>query len=200
MALHGLDPDKNNDAATFAQLLPRRIAASGAAAVSLDHVTKSREGRGRWAIGAQHKLSGLDGASYVLDNRTPFGVGLTGRTTVRIAKDRPGQLRRNALPSSEGMFWFGDLALKSRDDTFAEVSVEPPFEREDSWRPTKLMSAIASLLEERGALSQRRILAGVRGKTDRKREALDLLIVDGYVSDKTPHELLKPYLDQDGDQ
>jgi hypothetical protein len=35
-----------------------------------------------------------------------------------------------------------------------------------------------------GLYSQRRILAGVFGKTDSKRAALDLLIVDGYVTEK----------------
>ncbi len=193
MTLHGLDPNKNDDAATFGRMLPRMLTEHGAAAVSLDHVTKDREGRGRWAIGAQHKLSGLDGAQYVLDNRHSFGVGLTGRSTVKIAKDRPGQLRRNALPSSGGMFWFGDLVLHSQGESFTEVSIEPPVERSEDFRPTVLMARIAEALTEHGPLAQRRIDAAVTGKALSIRTALDCLILDGYVSDTTPHELLQPY-------
>ncbi len=81
MTLHGLSPNDNSDVAKFGRLLPRRLAASGAASVSLDHVTKSSESRGRYSLGAVHKLNGLDGAAYVLENRTAFGVGLTGRST-----------------------------------------------------------------------------------------------------------------------
>ena len=111
MTVHGLNPLDNADAATFGRLLPKRITEAGAACASLDHVTKAAEGRGRYALGAVHKLNALNGAAYLLENRTPFGVGLTGRSTIRIAKDRPGQLRRNALPSTGGSYWFGDLVL-----------------------------------------------------------------------------------------
>jgi hypothetical protein len=30
-------------------------------------------------------------------------------------------------------------------------------------------------------------------KTDTQRQALNYLIIDGYVTDKTPHKLIKPY-------
>ena len=37
----------------------RPIAAAGAAVVLIDHVAKDKEKRGRYAIGAQHKLAGV---------------------------------------------------------------------------------------------------------------------------------------------
>ena len=192
MVMHGLDPLKNNDAAAFGRMLPRRIAEHGAAVASLDHVTKDREGRGRYALGAVHKLNGLDGAAYTLDNRTPFGVGTVGRSTIRIAKDRPGQLRRHALPSSGGSWWFGDLVLDA-SGALLEVSIEPPTERSEDFRPTVLMCRIAEALAHHGPLAGRRIDAAVTGKATSIRSALDYLILDGFVSEKTPHELLKPY-------
>ena len=90
MVLHGLDPLSNKDCATFGQRLPTAISRQGPAVVSLDHVTKSPDGRGRYAIGAVHKLNGLNGGAYLLDNRTPFGIGRKGTSTIKIAKDRPG--------------------------------------------------------------------------------------------------------------
>ncbi len=193
MTVHGLNPLDNADAATFGRLLPRRITEAGAACASLDHVTKATEGRGRYALGAVHKLNALNGAAYLLENRTAFGVGLTGRSTVRIAKDRPGQLRRNALPSTGGSYWFGDLVLTSHHADLAEVSVEPPREHSDDFRPTILMGRISDALTEHGPLAQRRLDIAVTGKAANIRAALDCLILDGYVSEKTPHELLKPY-------
>jgi hypothetical protein len=195
MTLHGLNMIDNRDVATFGHILPRRIAAAGPAVACLDHVTKDREGRGRYALGGVHKLNGLDGAAYVLDNRQPFGIGITGRSTIKIAKDRPGQLRRNGLPSSGGMFWFGDLVLDSHAEGWAEVSIEAPSERTDTFRPTIIMGRIADALTKHGPLSQRRIIAAVEGKTATIITALDCLILDGNVSEQTPHKLLTPYIE-----
>lgn len=196
MVLHGLNPLDNREAAVFGKMLPTRIAKTGAAVASLDHVTKDREGRSKYAIGAVHKLNGLDGSSYLLTNRKPFGVGLTGRSTISLAKDRPGQLRVNGLVSSGGLYWYGDLVLISHAEGFAEVSIEPPVERDGDFRPTVLMGRIVAALTEHGALSQRRLLAVVKGNRSTAIEALVFLQLDGYVSDKTPHELLKPYLEE----
>jgi hypothetical protein len=193
MGLHGLNPLDNADVAQFGRMLPRRITESGAACVNLDHVTKSNDTRGRYAIGAVHKLNALDGAAYVLENRKPFGVGLLGKSTVKVAKDRPGQLRKHALPSGQGMHWFGDLVLDSRGGYFSELTVDAPVGRADSFRPTEMMSRVAAALTEHGALSQRKLLIAVHGKTDTIRSALDALILDGFVTESTPHELLRPY-------
>lgn len=195
LTLHGLSPNDNSDVAKFGRMLPRRLAAAGAASVALDHVTKSTEGRGRYSIGAVHKLNGLDGAAFVLENRSSFGIGLTGRSTLRIAKDRPGQLRKNALPSSGGMHWFGDLVLTSHDEGFAEVEVATPTEKAvTEFRPTHLMSAICEAIEKAGKpLSGAQIEAMVKGKGTTIRQARLLLEVEGYITDKTPFSLLKPW-------
>lgn len=194
MTLHGLNMLDNRDVATFGRILPRRVAAMGPAVLCLDHVVKSTDNRGRYALGAVHKLNGLDGAALVLENRTAGGIGRTGRSTVRIAKDRPGQLRKHALPSSGGMFWLGDLVLTSHDEAFAEVTVDPP-ERSASegGRPTVVMAKIAAALTEHSEMSGRQIQAVVKGNARVVRDALALLQVEGYVSNKSPHTLLRPY-------
>ena len=203
MTLHGLNPLDNKDAAAFGRMLPRTLTRAGAAAVSLDHVTKSSEGRGRYSLGAVHKLNGLDGAAYVLENRKPAGVGLVGRSTVMIAKDRPGQLRKHALPSSGGMHWFADLVLDSTLEGFADVSVcSPEAEKADtSAAPTFMMGRVAAKLTEHPEGLAQRVLCDItKGKTETIRAALSHLIAGGYVSDKTPHRLLKPYPDGGADQ
>lgn len=195
MTLHGLNPLDNGDAAKFSRMLPRRLTASGAACVNLDHVTKDREGRGRYALGAVHKLNGLDGAAYLLDNRVSFGIGITGRSTLKITKDRPGQLRRKALPSSQSLWWYGDLVLESHDETFAEVSVEPPAERDETFRPTAVMSKLSRLISEKAGdkgLSGRKVQDLARGNAQTNRTALTLLEVEGYVT-PSPHKTIRPY-------
>ena len=71
----------------------------------------------------------------------------------------------------------------------------PPDGQAEKFRPTWAVARIASALTEHESLSQRRLRAAVGGKTETVASALDLLILDGYVSEKTPHELLKPYID-----
>ncbi|TYB97132.1 AAA family ATPase [Micromonospora sp. WP24] len=183
MSLHGLEMKDNTDIAAFGKLLPRWLADRGPATVALDHVTKSAEGRGRYAIGGVHKLNGLNGAAYVLENRRPFGVGLTGRSSVYITKDRPAQLRRHALPGREGMFWFGDLVITSHEQEFVEVSLTPPASNpETGQRPTTVMTKVSRILAENpGGLSKNAIEQMAGGKATVVRTALELLVNDGFV-------------------
>jgi hypothetical protein len=194
MTMHGLDPLNNRDIATFGRILPRRLAAAGCATVCLDHVPKAADARGRYAIGGVHKLNGIDGAAFILESRDPFGIGLTGRSTILIAKDRPGQLRKHGHRRKDGLTHFGDLVLTSHDEAYAEFEIQPPETRGgDEFRPTVLMQKISDALQTYGDMSQRQIIATVRGKRDYTIDALALLQRDGYVSNKTPHRLLRPY-------
>jgi hypothetical protein len=197
MVMHGLDPLSNADAATFGRLLTRPIADSGAAAVVLDHVVKNGEARGRYALGAVHKLNGLNGAAYTLENRNPFGVGVTGQSGLFITKDRPGQLRRHAETAKGGAKWFADLVGTSRDTTFMEVSIKPPLDPAQ-FRPTVLMGRVAEYLSMYPGATTRQITENVKGKAETIREALQWLIKDDYVDVKQQgqrhcHTLVKPY-------
>lgn len=201
MTLHSLEIKDNGDVARFGKMLLRSIADMGPAVTALDHVTKDRENRGRYAIGGVHKLNGINGAAYMLENRQPFGIGVTGRSTLYVAKDRPGQLRRHALPSREGLHWFADLVLESHDATFAEASLAAPQSRTEQWKPTTLMRQISDALSRGGGeLTVRGVLDRVRGKRDQDvRAALAALVDEGYVRiEPGPrgaqnHILIKPF-------
>lgn len=198
MTMHNMELKDNTDVARFGQLLPRWIADRGPASAALDHVVKDRENRGRYAIGGVHKLNGLNGAAYVLENRKPAVIGGTGRSTVYVSKDRPGQLRRHALPAREGSYWFGDLVMTSESEDVVEVELTPPAEHSEDFRPTVLMARIAKALEQHGPLSARKIETVVTGKAASIRQALTFLQLDGHVSDETPHRLLEPYPPTEG--
>lgn len=94
MTLEGLDPSDNKEAGVFTRRLARPAIETGAAVLLLDHVAKSRDTRGTWAIGAQQKRAMIRGASYSVENRRPFGRGLEGEATLSVAKDTPGAIRQ----------------------------------------------------------------------------------------------------------
>jgi hypothetical protein len=191
MTVHDLNPLDNVDAAKFGRILPKKLTAAGLACVSLDHVTKDSGNRGRYAIGAVHKLNALDGAGYILENRQPFGIGMRGVTTIKIAKDRMGQLRRNALPAKDSRYWFGDMVMDSKGDEFAELTIYPPIQKDGDERPVKEMGLILDCIRERNdkGVSQRMLMDLIPGASATKRRALAILIDEGQVTDSTPHKL-----------
>jgi hypothetical protein len=197
MAAHGLDPNSNADVASFNGRLPRRFAASGATVVMIDHVTKNRESRGRYAIGAQHKLSAVDGAAYTLDLLRAFGHGQHGIAKIVVAKDRPGR-----VVAGSGRL-AGMLHLRSEADGSVLASIAPPrtAPRDDGeFKPTVLMQRISAYIEANPGLSVRALLAAVSGNTDHKKLALELLVVRKFVAVEESgrahlHKSIRPYTD-----
>jgi hypothetical protein len=65
--------------------------------VCLDHVIKNRETGGRYALGAQHKLAGVTGATYVFSVIRPLARAksepVEGIVSLTVTKDRPGYVR-----------------------------------------------------------------------------------------------------------
>ena len=179
MNIHGFNLNDNEDIATFGRSLPRPLANCGLATVCLDHVAKNPDGRGRYAIGGVHKLNGIDGAAFILENREPFGIDLTGRSAILIAKDRPGQCRKHGHRRKDGLDYFGDLIVASHDKSYSEFEIQPPQERASEFKPTHLMVKICAALNTHGPMSQRKIFATVGGKYRYTIDALALLQRDG---------------------
>jgi len=88
----------NNDGVTrWMRMFPRTVAReSGAAVILIDHVTKNADNVGRFAIGAQAKLSALDGAGYLLEPIDGIAPGKIGHLSLKVTKDRPGTVRQFA--------------------------------------------------------------------------------------------------------
>lgn len=185
MSLHGLELKDNTDVARFGRMLPRWLAASGPATVTLDHVVKDREARsGGYALGGVHKLNGLNGAMYLMENKDPFGIGRTGRSRVLVRKDRPGQLRRHGVTAHDGLFWYADLVIESHGEDFAEAWLPAAKEHANAaFRPTAIMARICETLAAASAgLSKNAIEGAVAGKAATIRYALELLVAEGYVA------------------
>ena len=203
----GLEPSDGPDVAAYYGSSPRWLARTGAAVVLVDHVTKSRENRGRWAIGSERKLSGLDGAAYGFETIQPFGRGRTGTVKVTVAKDRCGHVRQHEGTNHAIVM----MELKSYPDGGVSASLEvPEASDEGAFRPTYLMSKLSKTIEDQPGLTSRALRASVSGKNDAKDLALELLVNEGYV-EVTPgargarhHQPKRPFVivkerDNDGD-
>ncbi|MFC4502143.1 MULTISPECIES: AAA family ATPase [Streptomyces] len=193
MSVFNLDPLKLDDVPQFTQRLIRPMTEAGAAVVALDHVVKASDNRGRYAIGSAHKLNGLNGAMYVLEPvaNQPIGIGVTGRTRVRISKDRPAQIRRHALPGRSGsLAWFADLVVESHDERHATVRLYPPVDRQDddaaqaeNGKERQLRVEVLAVLQKAGRpLNASEVKERVRGRAQDKVRVLAELEDEGLVN------------------
>lgn len=207
MALHSLKSNDNDDLATFGRLISRPLTAGGAAVTTLDHQPKSSENRGRYALGGVHKLNGLSGSSLIAENVAPLGTGLRGITRLRIAKDRPGQLREHGLHSEGGLRWIGDFILDSRN-MVEPALIQPPSEAKkaaDEWRPTGVMEKICdALAKAKRPLSKTEIRTRLKARNEIVQRALALLVDEEFVKEQPGprgaiHHVLERHYHEDDD-
>lgn len=183
MSLNGWEINNNDDVATFYRPLPREIAKAGPAVILIDHVTKDREGRGRYAIGGQHKLAGIDGAVYTVEKVKPFAPGQVGTARVRVMKDRAGAVRQHL----EGDH-VADFRLTSTDDGVTATLIAP--RPSDSItaetflaRPESVMQRISELLESRpDGVTATALDDTIGGNKATRRQALNLLETEGHIA------------------
>lgn len=180
LSLHGLDMNSNADVAVLSNLILRPIANLGPALVILDHVTKDTTSRGRWAIGAQHKLAVVDGASYGLEVIRPIVRDGDGLVRVVVTKDRPGHVRRSAVGKH-----VADVITRSDKDMLV-IEVRPPaagLGQGGLFRPTALMEKVSRWLElHPGSTGNEVRKAGLGGKTKYIGQALSVLVTEGWVA------------------
>ena len=198
----GLNPLDNSDVAIWLDLLPRKFARAGMAVLTLDHVVKDREQRGRYAIGAQHKLAGVD-VAYSLKVLQPFARGRDGLVSIIVQKDRPGRVREFAADGQVAL-----LRAISGPDGSVRIRLEPPEPAAagTTFRPTVLMERVSQAIEADPGLSLRSVRTAVKGqRNDAKDLALDLLVSEKYVEVRTEgranrHYPLRPYRADDEPQ
>lgn len=188
MGVEGLDLMSNTDVATFMARVPKRIAATGAAVACIDHVTKSNEGRGRWAIGGQHKVAGLDGCLFVLDVERPFYRARTsepveGRVSVRVGKDRPGWVRGNARGpyGSDRTQAIASFELVSFADDGVTLHLAAPSE-DDATVDLALVRVIARHLAAYESDTTTNVEKGVGGRGSTVRSTLKTMAGRGWIT------------------
>jgi hypothetical protein len=178
-ALLGLDSYNNNEVAKFLSALARPIAAAGAAVLLIDHVVKAKEGRGRYALGAQHKLAGI-AVAYTTDTITAPSRTQAGLIKLKLEKDRHGHVRSHAHS--------GTIALvhitPDHDGQTVTVTLEPPetsVSDTGQFLPTLLMSRVSEFVHEHPGASLNAIKESITGRGEWISKAVDLLVTDGHI-------------------
>lgn len=179
----------DNDSITkWMRQFPRTVAnKSGAAVVLIDHITKNSETRGRFAIGGQAKLATIDGAAYIVEPIEVLSPGRVGSLTIRVTKDRIGDVRASA-----GMWRKSDrtqeAAVLTIDSTKAQMQYvigAPTSEDELNERTEfKKMSEMAEFIHNHPGCSRRELNEGVRGDKSLIGERLETLIARGFVENR----------------
>jgi hypothetical protein len=182
-SLCGLDPYSNADAAKFLQLIPRPIATRGAAVALIDHVVKDSQARGRFALGAGHKLAGVS-VAYGIEVITPPSRSHTGQLKILIQKDRHGRIREHAGGGKAPVIALAHIAPQ---DAGARVTVTltPPDDTEPdtgAFRPTNLMEKVSRYVADHPGATRNQIKADVPGNTQARDLALQILVDDGYLT------------------
>lgn len=202
LAIERLDSNSTFDVSTWIRILPKRIARHGSAVLVIDHVVKNREARGAWATGSQAKKAETD-VMFMLELEEPFGIGMSGRSALKVAKDRHGQLRRHGLPSSGGLIRIGDV-LVSESAGRTTVDIAPPGAGTGGrFRPTTLMCEVSEAIAGASdSLTTRGVLARVTGRTKHILTALDVLVDEGWVDvehkgNSKLHRVVTPHTGQD---
>jgi hypothetical protein len=178
MTLLNLELTSNRDATFFSQQLLKPLAASGACVVTIDHVPKSKDNRGNYAIGAQAKRADINGCAIAVEVTLPFGKGMNGELQLKVTKDRPGAVREN---SKEAKF-AGTVSLRSSREGNVVMVIESPQMTGDKTRPTHLMEQVSRTLEgSQMPLSKNAVEKEIKGKAEWVRIAIQTLIDEKYV-------------------
>jgi hypothetical protein len=170
-ALHDLNPNRMDDVARFLDLMPRRWDRTGAAVVMVDHVVKSKDERGKYAIGSQHKMAGVNGAAYRFD-AVDLAPGRAGDVKVTIAKDRPGQVRKRSGKNKQaGTMHFRPAPDRGGPDGL-DITVAPPTYSEDHGVDADLVEAVVAYVADNPGTSTRAVRGGVVGNAEHLADAI----------------------------
>ena len=180
MTLLNLELTSNRDATFFSQQLLKPLALSGACVITIDHVPKSKDNRGNYAIGAQAKRADINGCAIAVEVVHPFGRGISGELNLKVTKDRPGAVR--ALDAKEAKF-VGRVFINSTAEGMVTMKVESPQTASgDRTRPTHLMEEVSKTLEAAMMpLSKNAVEKAIKGKAEWVRIAIQNLIDEKFV-------------------
>ena len=180
MTLLNLELTSNRDATFFSQQLLKPLALSGACVITIDHVPKSKDNRGNYAIGAQAKRADINGCAIAVEVTLPFGRGMNGELLLKVTKDRPGAVRE---VSKEAKF-AGRVLLKSSAEGMVTMIVESPqIASGDRTRPTHLMEQVSKTLEAASMpLSKNAVIKEVQGRREWVLIAIQNLIDEKFIA------------------
>jgi hypothetical protein len=191
LTLWGGESKDNDSITSWTRRFPRRLAkATGAAVITIDHVSKSADTRGRFAIGGQAKLAALDGAAFLIEPLEVLAPGKVGKLSIRVTKDRPGAVRRIA-----GSWRKSD---RTQEVAFAKIDasgdnmhiyLDAPMTEEEAAETAQMTfrdTVIEYLRERREPIVQKTLIANLRqiipGNQQTMIRQLDEAVEEGWLA------------------
>jgi hypothetical protein len=173
-----LDDNKRQDVERFARAWVRPLFERGITSVLIDHVTKNSETRGKYMIGSERKLGGVDVHLGLELVGQPLTRGGSAIVRVRVHKDRGGHLSRPIAvelhvlsdPESHRVTWEWKLPASAVTTSGA-------------WRPTIYMERVSRSLEGRAPQTRTATYRDVSGNRQRIIAATNFLLADGYLDE-----------------
>lgn len=176
--MEGLDDNHRKDVEALTRLYVKAFWRNSIATLFIDHVAKNAETRGRFMIGSERKLGGVD-VHYGFDTITPVSRGTSGRYKLIIHRDRGGYLKRGHI---------ADLELESDPDThqigWRCVDPKPATAEAGYFRPTHLMEKVSIDLEHRSEPATRNnVYDALGGTKDYVLKAITALVTEGFLTE-----------------
>lgn len=168
LAGSGVDENSAGETLQFMRRAIRPFAECGAAVVVTDHVSKDKDGRGRWPRGTSAKLGRYDGAVYQIVLVEGYSPDKPGSVKLVVSKDRCGGVG----PAGSVAAHISFEPLEDEGGTL--VRIRPHV---DDFRPTELMAKVVRELSVNPSASLRDLRA--LGKSEWVKRAIDCLVKDG---------------------
>lgn len=174
----GLDDNARKDVEAWARKWIRPLFQSEIATLVIDHVVKNAENRGKFTIGSERKLGGVD-VHLGFEALKPLTRGGSGMVKVHVHKDRPGFLQRphaaivelSSDPATHAISWH----LRPADTTDPDTG---------EFKPTIYMEKVSRELERHPGeqRSQKQVEDAVSGRATLVRKALEHLVEERFLT------------------
>jgi len=178
----GVKSTDNDEITGAMRLLTSPPARAGSCVITIDHLPKSAEARATgFAIGGTAKKRAIDGAYLHAEARSQPAPGQVGRITLRVEKDRAGELRKTCSGKYVGTFTLD--STRPHTTTYSIGRDDSPVTADGVFRPTRYMEAVSRFVEDYGSdPSKAQIEKGVRGGAKHIRAAIDRLVEEAYLT------------------
>jgi hypothetical protein len=175
-----LDDNKRADVERFASAWIKPLWVRAITTLSLDHVTKNTETRGKFSIGSERKLGQAD-VHLGLETITPLSRGTSGTFRITTHKDRPGYLPR---PRAAELELASDPDTHTITWTFKPAGDETDSDHGGGWRPTVLMDRVLEHVDryDYEPASRTALVGAVHGNRKFLFQAIDCLLEDGRLT------------------
>ena len=177
----GVNTNDGDEMTTAMRLVCTRPAQAGSCVITIDHLPKGADARATgYAIGSIAKKRMIRGAYLRAEARQQPAPGKVGRITLRIEKDTAGELRKTSGGGYAGTFTLN--STQPHVTTWTIGADETPKNDDGTFRPTGLMERVSRFVEDNDQCSFRNIKDAVTAKDKWLRDAITVLVTEGFVA------------------